>query len=147
MSELPQRRLRWAQACRIVPTRYPTIHLYERVANAEDFDALYALEAMTNERLRDELGEVERVPASQRRYGPGSGPIMAAFTHVNLAGSRFSGGDYGLFYAARGRYHAGSTCNHWIADLLAAAGLPTSPVLATWPAALRADLRWRAGAE
>ncbi|MEO5734203.1 MAG: RES family NAD+ phosphorylase [Rubrivivax sp.] len=97
------RRVRWQQACRIVPSRYPAISLFDRVADADDFDALYALESMTNERVRDELGQIERVPPEQRLYGPGSGPIMAAFTHVNVLGSRFSAGDYGVFYAARDR--------------------------------------------
>ncbi len=107
------RRVRWAQACRIVPTRYPSVFLYDRVADADDFDALYALEAMSNERLRDELGQIERVPREQRLFGPGSGPIMAAFTHVNLAGSRFSAGGFGMFYAARERDTAiAETCYH-----------------------------------
>ncbi|HLL11521.1 MAG TPA: RES family NAD+ phosphorylase [Rubrivivax sp.] len=97
------RRVRWQQACRIVPTRYPTITLFDRVADADDFDALYALEAMSNERVRDELGQIERVPREQRQFGPGSGPIMAAFTHINMLGSRFSDGSYGVFYAARDR--------------------------------------------
>ncbi len=97
------RRVRWQQACRIVPTRHPAVTLFDRVAQAADFDALYALEAMTNERARDELGEVERVAREQRIYGPGSGPVMAAFTHVNTLGSRFSAGGYGVFYAARER--------------------------------------------
>ena len=97
------RRVRWQQACRIIPTRYPAISLFDRVADAADFDALYALEAMTNERLRDELGEIERVAPEDRVFGPGSGPIMAAFTHVNTLGSRFSDGGYGVFYAARER--------------------------------------------
>ncbi|MCY7317061.1 MAG: RES family NAD+ phosphorylase [Rubrivivax sp.] len=102
--EGPQpRRVRWQQACRIVPTRYPSINLFDRVADAVDFDALYALEAMTNERVRDELGQVERVPRDERLFGPGSGPIMAAFTHLNVLGSRFSAGSYGVFYAARER--------------------------------------------
>ena len=73
------------------------------MANEADFEALYALEAMTNERLRDELGQIERVPREHRLYGPGSGPIMAAFTHLNLLGSRFSDGSRGMFYAARER--------------------------------------------
>jgi hypothetical protein len=34
-------------------------------------------------------------------------------------------------------------CNHWIAGLLDAAGVPTSPVLATLPYGLILDLRWR----
>ena len=100
---LAVRRIRWPQACRIVPTRYPAITLFDRVADAADFEALYALEAMTNERARDELGHVELVPREQRLFGPGSGPIMAAFTHLNIAGSRFSDGTYGVFYAARER--------------------------------------------
>ena len=107
------RRLRWPQACRIVPTRYPAVTLFDRVADAADFEALYALEAMSNERARDELGQIERVPREQRLFGPGSGPIMAAFTHVNLAGSRFSAGDYGVFYAAHERDTAiAETCYH-----------------------------------
>lgn len=91
----------WHPAYRIIPTRFPTINLFDRVAAPEDFDALYALEAMTNSRLRDELGEIALVPEEERLYGPGSGPIMAAFTHLNPSGSRFSDGSYGVFYAAR----------------------------------------------
>lgn len=112
MVEPERHRVRWAQACRIVPTRYPAVTLFDRVADAADFDALYALEAMTNERLRDEIGQVERVPRALRRYGPGSGPIMAAFTHVNLEGSRFADGSYGVFYAARERATAIAETRH-----------------------------------
>lgn len=86
-----------------MPTRHPSENLFDRVADEADFEALYALEAMTNERARDALGEIERVPRAQRRYGPGSGPIMAAFTHVNTEGSRFSAGEWGMFYAAKER--------------------------------------------
>ncbi len=98
-----RRRVHWQPACRIVPTRHPSVYLFDRVADAADFEALYALEAMSNERARDELGEIRRVAPPDRIYGPGSGPIMAAFTHVNPLGSRFSAGDYGVFYAARER--------------------------------------------
>ncbi|MDZ7592054.1 MAG: RES family NAD+ phosphorylase [Rubrivivax sp.] len=118
------RRVRWQQACRIVPTRYPAVTLFDRVADAADFDALYALEAMTNERARDELGEVERVPPVDRVYGPGSGPIMAAFTHVNVLGSRFSVGDYGVFYAARDRATAVAETRHHHGRFLAATKQP-----------------------
>lgn len=114
------RRVRWQQACRIVPTRYPAINLFDRVADAADFDALYALEAMTNERLRDDTGQIERVPRDERVFGPGSGPIMAAFTHVNLLGSRFSAGEYGVFYAARERATAVAETRHHHALFMAA---------------------------
>jgi len=114
------RRVRWPQACRIVPTRHPSVNLFDRVADAADFDALYALEALTNDRIRDELGEIERVPPAQRQYGPGSGPIMAAFTHVNTLGSRFADGRHGMFYAARERATAVAETRYHHARFLAA---------------------------
>lgn len=114
------RRIRWPEACRIVPTRHPSENLFDRVADEADFEALYALEAMTNERARDELGEIERVPRGHRRYGPGSGPIMAAFTHVNTEGSRFSAGEWGMFYAAKERDTAVAETRHHHARFLAA---------------------------
>lgn len=118
--ELAVRRVRWQQACRIVPTRYPAISLFDRVADADNFDALYALEAMSNERLRDELGQIERVPREHRVYGVGSGPVMAAFTHVNVLGSRFADGSRGVFYAAHERATAvAETCHHHAAFLAA----------------------------
>ena len=118
------RRVRWQQGCRIVPTRYPTITLFDRVADEADFEALYALEAMTNERARDELGQIERVPPDERVFGPGSSPIMAAFTHVNVLGSRFSDGAYGVFYAARERATAIAETRHHHALFLAATRQP-----------------------
>jgi hypothetical protein len=95
------RRIAWTPGYRIVPTRHPTVYLFDRVADAQDFDALHALESMTNDRLRDETGEIALVPESERIFGPGTGPIMAAFTHLNPDGSRFSDGSFGVFYAAR----------------------------------------------
>jgi len=117
---LNQRRVRWQQAQRIVPTRYPSVTLFDRVADAVDFDALYQLEALTNERVRDELGQIARVPPEQRLFGPGSGPIMAAFTHLNTLGSRFSSGEYGVFYAARDRATAIAETRYHHARFLAA---------------------------
>ena len=105
-----------------MPTRYPSIDLYDRVADADDFEALYALEALSNDRLRNEAGQIERVPQAQRRFGPGSGPIMAAFTHVDVAGSRFSAGSHGVFYAAHDRATAvAETCYHHARFLAATA--------------------------
>lgn len=118
------RRVRWERACRIVPTRHPSVYLFDRVADADDFDALYALEAMSNERVRDETGQIQRVPGADRVYGPGSGPIMAAFTHVNPLGSRFSDGTYGVFYAARDRATAIAETAYHHARFLAATAEP-----------------------
>ena len=54
----PTARLKWTPAWRVIPSRFPSVGLFERVARPEDFDALYALEAMTNDRIRDEVDPV-----------------------------------------------------------------------------------------
>jgi hypothetical protein len=113
-------RFRWHPAYRIVPTRYPSIYIYDRVADAAEFDALYALEAMTNDRLREESGAIELVARDERVFGPGSGPIMAAFTHLNPLGSRFSDGGFGVFYAAKRRPTAIAETRHHHANFLRA---------------------------
>ena len=95
----PLKRIRWNQAYRIVPSRFPTIGVYDRVADPADLDAVFALEAMTNPRLREEVGALRQVPKERRLSGPGSTPVMAAFTHLNSEGSRFSDGSWGVFYA------------------------------------------------
>lgn len=51
----------------------------------------------------------------------------------------------GLFYRANGTFFFGQMCNHWTAALLAAAGVPISPLLATWPRGLVFDLMHRSG--
>jgi RES domain-containing protein len=99
----PAKRLKWNPAWRVIPSRFPSVGLFERVASPEDFDALYALEAMTNDRLREEVGEISLVPPEERLFGPGCTHIMAAFTHLNPQGSRFSDGSYGVFYCAHKR--------------------------------------------
>ena len=50
-----------------------------------------------------------------------------------------------LFFRANGTFHLFHVCNHWIADLLDAAGVPNAPVLATLPSGLLLDLKWRSG--
>jgi len=49
------------------------------------------------------------------------------------------------FYRARGTFNILHVCNHWLADLLDAAGVPTAPVAATLPPGLFLDLQWRSG--
>lgn len=96
----PVKRIRWSQAYRIVPSRFPPVGVYDRVADPDDLDAVFAIEALTNPRLREEMGALRLVPPGRRISGPGSTPVMAAFTHLNPEGSRFSDGSWGVFYAA-----------------------------------------------
>lgn len=97
----PEKRVRWSHAYRIVPSRFPAVGLFDRIADPEDLEAVFAIEALTNARLREELGALRAVPVKRRIGGPGSTPVMAAFTHLDPAGSRFSDGRWGVFYAAR----------------------------------------------
>jgi hypothetical protein len=91
----------WPTAWRIVATRYPPINLFERLTpDPAVWDALIALEQLTNPRLRDEVGEIALVPPDERVSGPGASCVMASFTHINPKGSRFSDGTFGVYYAA-----------------------------------------------
>jgi hypothetical protein len=109
----PVARIDWLPSWRIVPSRFPPIDLFERIADPADWDALIELESLTNPRLRDEVGDIALVPAAERVSGPGASAIMAAFTHLNPDGSRFTDGSYGVFYCtpdletavAETRYH------------------------------------------
>jgi hypothetical protein len=95
------RRVDWPLAWRIIASRYPPIALFERLtADTAVWDALIALEQITNPRVRDEVGDIALIAADQRVSGPGASYVMASFTHLNPKGSRFSDGSYGVYYAA-----------------------------------------------
>jgi hypothetical protein len=96
-----RRRIRWRACYRIIPSRFPPIDLFERVATAADLPAVHELESLTNDRLRDQAGEIQLVPEMERVSGPGAGYVMAAFTHPAPGGARFSDGRRGAYYAAR----------------------------------------------
>ena len=96
----PRRAIDW-RAHRIVPSRFPPVGPWDRIADPADFEALAEVEALTNPRIREELGVLALTPPERRVSGPGTTPVMAAFTHLNPDGSRFSDGTYGVFYAAR----------------------------------------------
>lgn len=98
VASIPVRRVAWRPAYRIVPSRFPPVGVWDRIARPEDFDALAELEGLTNPRIREELGVLARVPRKRWVAGPGTTPIMAAFTHLNPEGSRFSDGEFGVIY-------------------------------------------------
>lgn len=99
-ASMAERAVRFAPCHRIVSSRLPTIHLFERVAKAEDWEALYKLESLTNARIRNEEGSLSLVPLADRAFGPNASVIMAPFTHLSSEGSRFTNGRYGAYYAA-----------------------------------------------
>lgn len=100
MVAIPVTRVTWQPCYRIVPSRFPPVSLFDRVASAADMELVFALENLTNPRIREEIGELSLVHPDERVYGPGTTPIMAAFTHIGGEGTRFSNGSYGVYYAA-----------------------------------------------
>jgi hypothetical protein len=94
------RAVRFAPCYRIVASRMPTIHLFDRVADPDDWDALYELESLTNPRIRNEVGELHLVPKPDRVSGPNASIVMAPFTHLSPPGTRFTNGRFGAYYAA-----------------------------------------------
>lgn len=101
MTDIPIAKVEWRPCFRIVPSRFPPINLFEAVTDPADLEAVFQIEAMTNDRLREEAGDIRLVPPEDRVTGPGSTSIMAAFTHLNPDGDRFTNGTYGVFYAGR----------------------------------------------
>ncbi len=89
----------WDRSCRIIRTIYPPVSLFEDIADPADWEAIAALEAATNPRLRDQLGSLAVVPAHRRVSGPTASLVMGAFTHFSRdRPSRFSDGSYGVWY-------------------------------------------------
>lgn len=91
----------WPQAYRIISSRFPPVGVYDEVADPADLEGVFFIEGLTNPRIREEIGVISIVPAHDRLAGPGTTPIMAAFTHFNPNGSRFSDGSFGIYYAGR----------------------------------------------
>ena len=93
-------RVRWPKIFRIIPSKFPPINFFERLVAPSQMEAAWYLESLTNDRLRDEAGDITLVPKEERISGPGASVVMAAFTHIGNP-SRFSDGTYGVDYAAR----------------------------------------------
>jgi hypothetical protein len=97
---IPTASVAWSPAHRIVASRFPPVGPWDRIARPEDFEALAEIEGLTNPRIREELGALSLIPRHRWAVGPGSTPIMAAFTHLNPEGSRFSDGGFGALYVS-----------------------------------------------
>jgi len=88
-------------AYRLIPSKYPPKSLFDDVADHDEFEILFAIQELTNPRIRNELGNLNRVPVSERPYGiRGCNYALGPFVHLNPAGSRFSRSEYGVYYAA-----------------------------------------------
>lgn len=87
---------------RLINTKYPPIALFDDVADVEDFEILYAIQELTNPRLKDQIGDISLLDKSEipfhctrhRSY------VIAPFVHISPIGGRFNDGYAGALYIA-----------------------------------------------
>lgn len=100
--EPPTRAIAWRGMHRLIPSRFPTAGILDRISSSDDLDAVIALEGWTNDRLSVETGRLHRVPRAEWVTGRAmSTVVMAAYCHPRPGGGRFNGPDRGAWYAAR----------------------------------------------
>jgi len=98
----PVNRVEWEGAVRIIRSIYPSIDLFEDIADPADWPLLISAEQKTNPRIMASVGNIDLVPPDRRVGGVGASYLMASFTHVSPdRPSRFSDGSYGVLYVAR----------------------------------------------
>ena len=99
MSLPPSEPVDWPDAHRIIRTVYPPVSLFEDIADPADWDLIASMEAKSNPRVRDQIGELTLVPAARRVSGPTASLVMGAFTHASRdRPSRFTDGTFGVWY-------------------------------------------------
>ena len=86
--------------CRLIPSRYPAVGIFDAVASAEDLEAIFELEGWTNDRISAELGVLHAFPRDEWLTGrPMATVVMAAFCHPRPDGGRFNDPGRGAWYA------------------------------------------------
>jgi len=102
ISDLPLQPFKNQICYRLINSKFPPNDLFDDVADPDEFDAIYAIQAKTNPRLLNNLGKINLVPMNKRPMGiDGFMYAMGPFVHVNPAGSRFTNGEFGVYYAAK----------------------------------------------
>jgi len=97
----PETRLRRKVTHRLIASRYPSVGILDRVADAGDLEAVFELEGWTNDRIATELGILLRIPRDQWVVGtPMASVVMAAFCHPRAGGGRFNDASRGAWYAS-----------------------------------------------
>lgn len=138
---------------------------YRETPTVSDLDLWLGLKALFTPGGRDGVVQVVGLPDDLRFAFPNSDIVPVEVSREGLkrlltrleASFRLQDhqpidagpGLYGpsRFFAGNGRFGFWNVCNHWAADLLNSAGLPTAPVLASLPRGLILDLAWRSGAK
>lgn len=83
---------------RIIPSRYPEIGIWDRIGIAAEIDDFLAIEALTNDRIREVQRKIARVRVEDRISGRGTTQVMSAFAYGHAG--RFNDDSFGAYYAA-----------------------------------------------
>jgi hypothetical protein len=97
MSEFALRKIAWKRSCRLIPSRFPPVEPYQPIAPSETWDALKAIELMTNPRLREVSARDYLWPEDR---GVEQNWVVAPFAYPNPHPSRFSDGSFGYCIVA-----------------------------------------------
>ncbi|MDB4673872.1 hypothetical protein OAF27_03560, partial [Verrucomicrobiales bacterium] len=61
---------------RIIPSQFPPVDIFEGIYDSEEERELaFAIEGLTNPRLRAEAGDISVVPRGEWLTGPGASPV------------------------------------------------------------------------
>jgi hypothetical protein len=118
--------LDWKRSYRVVSSKYPVVSVYDRIADARNFQAILEVEALTNPRVREEAGDYRKIRPQDAIAGPGSTPVMASFAYSGP--SRFTDGSYGVYYAAHEEETAIAESRYWTQKFLSATNEPSIDV-------------------
>ncbi len=99
MNVIPKISVEFRETYRIIPSLYPPKSVFDEVASPDEIEYLFFLESLTNDRLRNEIGELSLIDKDEWVVGKGSTPIMAAFIHIGSEG-RFNTQEFGVYYAS-----------------------------------------------
>jgi len=101
--EILTRRIR-GRIHRLVPSRFPPVGVFDRVATPADAIDAMRLESLTNDRIRTAVERSALLHDSDWVIGvPGATLVMAAFLHAAPGGGRFNTAHLGAWYAGRDR--------------------------------------------
>src|SRR5262249_33693620 len=90
-----------ADTHRLIPSRFPSVGLFDEVATPDDLSVILDLEGWTNDRISAEFGALHALPRDEWVVGiTNATVIMAAFCHPHPQGGRFNEPDLGAWYAA-----------------------------------------------
>lgn len=119
---------------------------FSALSGSNDSTVLHVVGLNRDPQAMFRKSDIQRIDLSERGVENVLRGVASTFA-VDAAGDpvELGKGIYGpsLFYRAQGHYSLINTCNTWLGDLMASAGLKVSPVASITSAGLLAEIRWR----